>query len=179
MSRRTGLETCSVYVPSAEELIEQMHREARLFAQLPSSLGSIALLVGRIGVMNVMLFSVTEQRSEIGIRRAFGARRTDIESQFLIEAVILSLVGGLVGIAAGTAGIWGICSCSGWTFDFSPLAAGFGIGMATGSGVFFGFYPAWQAVWPAPVAALRGIRRGPQSERMLQVLHRPRPRLPV
>ena len=160
---------------SAEELIEQTHKEVRLFAQPLGSLGSIALPVGGTGVMNVMLFSVTERRSEIGIRRVFGARRTDIRSQFLIEAVILSLVGGLAGIA----GTWGICSYSGWTFDFSPLAAGFGMGMATGSGVFFGFYAAWQAVRPDPVAALRGIRRGPQSERMLQVLHRPRPRLPV
>ena len=146
-----------VYVRSAEALIEQTYKQMRLFALLLGSLGSIALLVGGTGVMNVMLFSVTERRSEIGIRRAFGARRTDIQSQFLIEAVILSLVGGLVGIAAGIGGTWGICSYAGWTFDFSPLAAALGMGVATASGVFFGFYPAWQAARLDPVAALHGI----------------------
>ena len=145
----------NVHVRSAEQLIEQMYKQMRLFALLLGSLGSISLLVGGIGVMNVMLVSVTERRSEIGIRRAFGARRTDIQSQFLIESVVLSLVGGLVGIAAGIGGTWGICSFAGWTFDFSLLAVGLGMGVATASGVFFGFYPAWQAARLDPVAALR------------------------
>ncbi len=145
-----------VHVRSAEQLIEQMYKQMRLFALLLGSLGSISLLVGGIGVMNVMLVSVTERRSEIGIRRAFGARRADIQSQFLVESVVLSLVGGLVGIAAGIGGTWGICSFSGWTFDFSLAAVGLGMGVATASGVFFGFYPAWQAARLDPVAALRG-----------------------
>ena len=146
----------TVRVRSAEQLIEQMYKQMRLFALLLGSLGSISLLVGGIGVMNVMLVSVTERRSEIGIRRAFGARRADIQSQFLIESVVLSLVGGLVGIAAGIGGTWGICSFAGWTFGFSLLAVGLGMGVATASGVFFGFYPAWQAARLDPVAALRG-----------------------
>ena len=145
-----------VHVRSAEQLIEQMYKQMRLFALLLGSLGSISLLVGGIGVMNVMLVSVTERRSEIGIRRAFGARRADIRSQFLIESVVLSLVGGLVGIAAGIGGTWGICSFAGWTFDFSLAAVGLGMGVATASGVFFGLYPAWQAARLDPVAALRG-----------------------
>ena len=147
----------TVHVRSAEQLIEQMYKQMRLFALLLGSLGSISLLVGGIGVMNVMLVSVTERRSEIGIRRAFGARRTDIQSQFLIESVVLSLAGGLVGIAAGIGGTWAICSVSDWTFDFSLLAVGLGMGVATAAGVFFGFYPAWQAARLDPVAALRGI----------------------
>ena len=133
-----------------------MYKQMRLFALLLGSLGSISLLVGGIGVMNVMLVSVTERRSEIGIRRVFGARRTDIQNQFLIESAVLSLVGGLVGIAAGIGGTWGICSFAGWTFGFSLQAVGLGMEVATASGVFFGFYPAWQAARLDPVAALRG-----------------------
>ena len=143
-------------VRSAERLIEQMYRQMRLFALLLGSLGSIALLVGGIGVMNVMLVSVMERRSEIGIRRALGARRADIQGQFLIESVVLSLAGGMIGIAAGMAGTYGICAYAGWTFGMSPVAMGLGMAVATASGVFFGFYPAWQAARLDPVATLRG-----------------------
>ena len=145
-----------VNVRSAEQLIAQMYRQMRLFALLLGSLGSISLLVGGIGVMNVMLVSVTERRSEIGIRRALGARRADIQSQFLIESVVLSLAGGLVGIATGSAGIYGICSYANWAFQVSKLAVALGMGVATTSGVFFGLYPAWQAARLHPVVALRG-----------------------
>ena len=96
-----------VRVESAERLIEQMYRQMRLFALLLGSVGSISLLVGGIGVMNVMLVSVTERRREIGIRRALGARRADIQGQFLIESVMLSLAGGVVGIGAGMGATWG------------------------------------------------------------------------
>ena len=148
-----------VNVRSAEQLIAQMYRQMRLFALLLGSLDSISLLVGGIGVMNVMLVSVTERRSEIGIRRALGARRADIQSQFLIESVVLSLAGGLVGIATGIAGIYGICSYANWAFQVSKLAVGLGMGVATTYGVFFGFYPAWQAAQGAdscPASLCRG-----------------------
>ena len=145
-----------VRVRSAEQLIEQMYKQMRLFTLLLGSLGSISLLVGGIGVMNVMLISVAERRLEIGIRRAIGARRADIQSQFLVESVMLSLAGGAVGMGAGIAGTWGICNFAGWTFQISATAMGLGMAVATACGVFFGFYPAWQAARLDPVATLRG-----------------------
>ncbi len=148
-----GLE---VRVRSAEQLIEQMHKQMRLFALMLGSVGGISLLVGGIGVMNVMLVSVAERRQEIGIRRALGARRTDIQSQFLIESLMLSLAGGMVGTAAGIGATWAICQFTGWTFLISAAAMGLGVGVAGAAGVFFGFYPALQAARLDPVAALRG-----------------------
>lgn len=145
-----------VHVRSAEQLIEQMHKQMRLFALLLGSVGGISLLVGGIGVMNIMLVSVTERRLEIGIRRALGARRRDIQGQFLIESVVLSLAGGLGGIGIGMAATWGLCHFTDWGFQVSVAAMGLGVGVASASGVFFGFYPAYQAARLDPVAALRG-----------------------
>ena len=153
---RRGPDGPVVRVESAEELIERMYEQMRLFALLLGSVGSISLFVGGIGVMNVMLVSVTERRLEIGIRRALGARRADIQSQFLIESVMLSTVGGLIGIGAGVAATWGICEFTGWTFRVSTQAMGLGVGVAGAAGVLFGFSPAYQAARLDPVAALRG-----------------------
>lgn len=144
-----------VQVQSAQQLIEQMQRQSRLFTLLLGAVGAISLIVGGVGVMNVMLSSVTERRREIGIRRALGARRRDIQNQFLTESVILSLVGGVAGIALGTGASYGICSVTGWPFLVSPLAIVFGFGMASGVGVFFGFLPAYQAARLDPINALR------------------------
>ena len=149
-----GLE---VRVRSAEELIEQMHNQMRLFALMLGAVGGISLLVGGIGIMNVMLVSVSERRQEIGIRRALGARRSDIQTQFLIESLILSLAGGVVGVVAGIGTTWAICQFTDWTFLISFGAMGLGVGVASGTGVFFGYYPAWQAARLDPIAALRGI----------------------
>ena len=96
-----GARTCRVRVRSAQALIERMEQQTQLFALLLAAIGSICLIVGGVGVMNVMLVSVTERRTEIGIRRALGARQRDIQSQFLIESVILSLFGGVLGILLG------------------------------------------------------------------------------
>lgn len=148
-----GLE---VRVRSAEELIEQMHKQMQLFALMLGAVGGISLLVGGIGIMNVMLVSVSERRQEIGIRRALGARRSDIQTQFLIESLMLSLAGGMVGVGAGIGTTWAICLFTGWTFLISFAAMGLGVGVASGAGIFFGYYPAWQAARLDPIAALRG-----------------------
>ena len=144
-----------VSVESARQLIEHMQSQARLFTLLLGAVGSISLIVGGIGVMNVMLVSVTERRREIGIRRALGARRRDIRSQFLIESVILSLLGGGFGIGLGSGTSWGLCFYTGWTFQASPMTMALGVGVASAVGIFFGLYPAHQASRLDPIAALR------------------------
>ena len=143
-----------VHVRSAEELIEQMHRQMRLYTLLLGAVGSISLLVGGIGVMNVMLVAVAERRNEIGVRRALGARQRDIQAQFLIEAVTLSLLGGLIGVIAGAAATYGICRYTGWEFTISAGGTALGTVVAGGAGIFFGIYPAYQAARLNPVAAL-------------------------
>ena len=145
----------SVRVQSAQKLIEQMQRQMQTFALLLAAIGSISLIMGGVGVMNVMLMSVSERRREIGIRRALGARRFDIQSQFLTEAVLLSLVGGVFGMLFGVAGTWGFCRFSQWNFLVDPVAAVLGFVVACAVGVFFGFQPAYQAARLDPIAALR------------------------
>ena len=145
-----------VRVRSAEELIEQMYRQRRLYTLLLGAVGGISLLVGGIGVMNVMLVAVTERRTEIGVRRAVGARRRDIQAQFLAEALILSMLGGVIGIVVGIAATYGICHYTGWKFALSVDGTLLGTAVAVGAGIFFGFYPAHQAARLNPVAALRG-----------------------
>ena len=145
----------AVTVQSAQKLIEQMQRQTQTFALLLAAIGSISLIVGGVGVMNVMLVSVTERRKEIGIRRALGARRFDIQSQFLTESVVLSLIGGVFGILTGVGGTWLFCHFSGWTFLVDPTAAALGFVVACFVGVFFGLQPAYQAARLDPIAALR------------------------
>lgn len=143
-------------VSSAEELIESMHRQMQLYTLLLGTVGGISLLVGGIGVMNVMLVAVSERKVEIGLRRALGARRRDVQFQFLFEAVILSFAGGVLGVLLAVAATWGICRWSGWLFTLSADGTLLGVAVSAGSGVFFGFYPAHQAARLDPVAALHG-----------------------
>lgn len=145
-----------VQVRSAEELIEQLHRQLRLYTLLLGAVGGIALLVGGIGVMNVMLVAVSERKPEIGIRRALGARRRDIQAQFLSEAMLLSLAGGVLGVLLAVAATWGICQFTGWQFTVSVGGTALGALVAGGAGIFFGFYPAYQAARLDPVTALQG-----------------------
>lgn len=146
----------SIEVVSARQLSEQMQKQSHLFTLLLGGIGSISLIVGGIGVMNVMLVSVTERRKEIGIRRALGAHRKDIQSQFLIESIILSLLGGLFGLILGLGSSYVICQFSDWTFMLSVSAMVLGVGVASGVGLFFGLYPAYQAAQLDPIVALRG-----------------------
>jgi len=142
-------------VNSAEELIEQMEKQMRLFTLLLGSVGSISLVVGGVGVMNVMLVSVAERKKEIGIRRALGAKRRDIQGQFLIESLFLSFVGGIFGILLGVGASYIIARVSDWQFMVSYLAVTLGFGVSSVVGIFFGFYPARQASRLDPITALR------------------------
>ena len=134
-----------VRVRSAEALIEQMYEQTRLFTLLLGTSGGIALLIGAIGVMNVMLLSVSSRSVEIGIRRALGALRQDIQWQFLIESLILSAIGGLLGILLGVGASYLICLFAGWAFLVSATAIAIGVGVTVTVGIFSGFYPAWLA----------------------------------
>ena len=142
-------------VSSPEDIIAQMEKQAQMFTLLLGAIGSISLVVGGVGVMNVMLVSVSERRREIGIRRALGAKRDDIKGQFLIESTILSIVGGLLGIVIGVGASVVICYFAQWQFVFSPGPILLGVGVSSAVGFFFGFYPARQAAQLDPIVALR------------------------
>ena len=143
-------------VRSAKQLIEQMESQLGVMTLLLGAVGSISLVVGGIGVMNIMLISVTERRREIGVRRALGASRGDIRRQFLIESVILTFAGGLVGLAVGSGATWGICNYTEWEFFVSTLSVVVGLGVSSAVGVFFGLQPAYQASQLDPIVALQG-----------------------
>jgi putative ABC transport system permease protein len=132
-----------------------MEKQLRMFTLLLGAIGSISLLVGGIGIMNVLLVSVSERRKEIGIRRAIGAKQIDIQLQFLIESFILTTVGGILGIVVGIATSFAISKFSDWEFIFSYISIIAGITMSFLVGGFFGFYPARQAAKMDPINALR------------------------
>jgi putative ABC transport system permease protein len=141
---------------TAEQMIEQFHSVTAMVALVMVILSSIGLLVGGIGVMNIMLVSVTERTREIGIRKAVGARKGDIIVQFLTEAVVLTALGGIVGLLIG----WMISRAAGLIFPNLPTAvpvwaAISGVAMSVGVGIFFGIWPAGRAARLDPVEALR------------------------
>ena len=144
-----------IRVTSPEQIIEHMERQSRMFTLLLGAIGSISLVVGGVGVMNVMLVSVSERRREIGIRRALGAQKRDIQWQFLIESVLLSLVGGVLGILIGVGASYGIAHYSEWQFELVHGALLLGVGVSAAVGIFFGYYPARQAAALNPIQALR------------------------
>jgi putative ABC transport system permease protein len=144
-----------VRITSPEEIIAQMEKQMQMFTLLLGAIGSISLIVGGVGVMNVMLVSVTERRREIGIRRALGAKRSDIRGQFLIESVILSLIGGAFGIIFGVGASWLIAHFAKWQFVPSFSAILLGVGVSNAVGIFFGYYPARQASLLDPIVALK------------------------
>jgi putative ABC transport system permease protein len=137
------------------EVMAAQEASSRVLALLLAAVASVSLLVGGIGIMNIMLVSVTERTREIGLRMAVGARTRDILGQFLVEAVTLSLIGGLAGVALGLAGSLVIAQLAGWRIVISPEAVGLAVAFAFAIGVFFGFYPARKAARLNPVEALR------------------------
>ncbi len=143
-------------IVTAKELIARMEAQMGIFTLLLGAVGSISLIVGGIGIMNIMLVSVAERRREIAIRRALGARQRDIQSQFLIESVILTMAGGLFGVLLGLAATWGICRFTGWEFLISGVSVASGLTTAAVCGLLFGFQPARQASRLDPIAGLQG-----------------------
>jgi putative ABC transport system permease protein len=118
-------------------------------------IASISLLVGGIGIMNIMLVSVTERTREIGVRMAVGATERDIQMQFLIEAVLVSLLGGVAGVIVGVFASGVLSSTLAWTMQIPPIAIVVAAAFALFVGVFFGFYPAQKASQLDPIEALR------------------------
>lgn len=137
------------------QIAEAVASSSRTMALVLASIASISLLVGGIGIMNIMLVSVTERMHEIGIRMSVGARTRDIQQQFLLEAVVLSLTGGMVGIFLGIAGSAFIKSTLQWAVKVSSSAFLVAFAFSTAVGVIFGFYPALKASRMDPIEALR------------------------
>jgi putative ABC transport system permease protein len=122
---------------------------------LLASIAGVSLLVGGIGIMNIMLVSVTERTREIGVRMAIGATEADVQWQFLIEAVVMSLIGGAVGIGVGIGSSLLIASTAGWPILVSGGAIAGSTAVAIAIGIFFGYYPAQKAARLDPIEALR------------------------
>jgi ABC-type antimicrobial peptide transport system permease subunit len=138
-----------------EQLSRTLERASRTMTLLLASVAGVSLLVGGIGIMNIMLLSVTERTREIGLRMAIGARSRDVLMQFLAEAVTLSLLGGIVGVVLAIAAASGVERVLRWSADVSVGAVALAVIVAAAVGVFFGIYPARQAARLDPIDALR------------------------
>ncbi|RJP76172.1 MAG: FtsX-like permease family protein [Candidatus Zixiibacteriota bacterium] len=137
------------------DIVATATETTKILTVLLAGIASVSLFVGGIGIMNIMLVSVTERTREIGIRMAVGARGTDILAQFLVEALALSLIGGLLGIGLGLAGSSLITNLAQWPTIITPLSVALSFGFAFVVGIFFGFYPARKAANLNPIEALR------------------------
>jgi putative ABC transport system permease protein len=142
-------------IRSQQEIAQTADETSHTLSVLLASAASISLLVGGIGIMNIMLVSVTERTREIGIRMAIGAKGRDILTQFLIEALALSIAGGAIGIALGVAASRLLAWKAHWPIVLSPAAVALAFGFSAAIGVFFGFYPARKASRLDPIEALR------------------------
>jgi ABC-type antimicrobial peptide transport system permease subunit len=144
-------------IRNLSEVAEARAASARILTALLVGIAALSLLIAGIGIMNIMLVSVTERTAEIGLRLAVGAGRRDILSQFLIEAAALALVSGLLGVLLGFGGVLAVDALTQIGPRFDPLTA-FGSFLGAGAiGVTFGLYPAWQASRLDPIVALRRV----------------------
>jgi putative ABC transport system permease protein len=137
------------------EMLAAQEESSRVMTLLLAAVAGVSLVVGGIGIMNIMLVSVTERTREIGLRMAVGARGRDILGQFLIEAVTLSLIGGAIGVVLGALATWGVAVFAGWQVALSVEAVLLAVGFSAAVGVFFGYYPARRAAGLLPIQALR------------------------
>jgi putative ABC transport system permease protein len=137
------------------EMLQAREESSRTMTLLLSAVAGVSLVVGGIGIMNIMLVSVTERTREIGLRMAVGARGRDILTQFLIEAVTLSLIGGILGVVLGAIATWSLGQFAGWQVSMTWQSVALAAGFSASVGVFFGFYPARRASRLLPIQALR------------------------
>lgn len=147
----------SYSIINLESLLDTMDTMLGLMTGLLAGIAGISLMVGGIGIMNMMLVSVTERTNEIGLRKALGARAGSIQLQFLLESVMLSFIGGFVGMSFGLLLSWGMCRALGIPFAVSPGAIGLGVGFSFLVGVLFGWAPARKASVLNPIDALRSM----------------------
>jgi putative ABC transport system permease protein len=137
------------------EVLEAQEASSRILTLLLSAVAGVSLVVGGIGIMNIMLVSVTERTREIGLRMAVGARGRDVLLQFLIEAVTLSLLGGAIGVVLGALATWAVATFAGWPVALSAAPFALAVLFSAAVGVFFGYYPARRASQLLPIDALR------------------------
>lgn len=143
------------YVRNLTEILQAQEASSQVMTLLLAAVAGISLIIGGIGIMNIMLVSVTERTREIGLRMAVGARGRDILAQFLIEAVTLSLIGGAIGVGLGAVATWAVGHFAGWQVSMTAGSILLAVGFSACVGVFFGFYPARRASRLLPIQALR------------------------
>lgn len=137
------------------EILQAQEAASKVMSMLLAAVASVSLLVGGIGIMNIMLVSVTERTREIGLRLAVGARGQDILTQFLVEAMTLATLGGAIGVFLGASISWLVSWLTGWEVSLSVISILIAVGFSASIGIFFGYYPAKKAANMQPIAALR------------------------
>jgi putative ABC transport system permease protein len=142
-------------IRNQNELADAASSTTKVMTYLLAAIASVSLVVGGIGIMNIMLVSVTERTREIGIRMAIGARGSDVLTQFLVESIVMSVAGGIIGLLVGFGGAALLGHLTGWSTSTPPIAVAIAVGFSAAVGMFFGYYPARKAAALNPIQALR------------------------